>query len=179
MRALVWVEGEASDVDEGVYFELGGSEAEVEHDLRAIRTCYATTEIDIDRIDALRDLRSARRTSAIVLRARVLGRDCETLVRHLRESGFSIAADIGLGVVHARGSLDSVEELIAQREIAVGLGGLMYFEHLPEEWRARVDVFGALPETSDLAAEIKHRFDPEDLLNPGRFGMGKDFSDER
>jgi glycolate oxidase FAD binding subunit len=172
VRALVWVEGEDSDADEGVYFELGGSEAEVDHDLAAIGSCLSTSEIGTERIDALRDARASSQGAPIAMRVRVLGTDCETLVRRVRELGLVVAADIGLGVIHARGSLDSVESLLALRGAAVELGGLATFEHLPDEWRLGLDVFGAPPETAHLAIEIKRRFDPSNILNPGRFQAG-------
>jgi glycolate oxidase FAD binding subunit len=172
VRALVWVEGECSDADEGVYFELGGSEAEVEYDLAAIGSCLSTTEIGTGRIDALRDARASSQGQPVVLRARVLGADCESMVGHIREAGLVVAADLGLGVVHARGSLDSVEALLALREAAVELGGFATFEHLPDDWRIGLDVFGASSETTDLAIEIKRRFDPSNILNPGRFQAG-------
>jgi len=172
VRALVWVEGECSDADEGVYFELGGSEAEVEHDLAAIGSCLSTTEIGTERIDALRDARASSQGQPVALRARVLGVDCESMVGHIREAGLVVAADLGLGVVHARGSLDSVESLLALRQAAVELGGFATFEHLPDDWRIGLDVFGEAQETSDLAIELKRRFDPWNILNPGRFQAG-------
>jgi glycolate oxidase FAD binding subunit len=172
VRALIWVEGKGSDADEGVYFELGGSDAEVEHDLAAIGACVSTTEIGTERIDALRDARASSQGEPLVLRVRVLGTDCGAMVRRVRESGLAVAADLGLGVVHARGSLESVESLLVLRRAAVELGGFATFEQLPDDWRIGLDVFGGTPETLDLAREIKRRFDPSNILNPGRFQAG-------
>jgi glycolate oxidase FAD binding subunit len=172
VRALVWVEGGGPEADEGVYFELGGSDAEVEHDLAAIGSCLSTVEIGTERIDALRDARASSQGELIAIRARVLGTDCGTMVRRVRESGLIVSADLGLGVVHARGLLASVESLLELRRAAIELGGFATFERVPDDWRIGLDVFGATSETSDLAREIKRRFDPSNVLNPGRYPVG-------
>ena len=53
-------------------------------------------------------------------------------------------------------------------EISVAAGGQWVVEALPEEARADWDVF---PGASGLALmrSIKERFDPDAILNPGRF----------
>jgi glycolate oxidase FAD binding subunit len=39
----------------------------------------------------------------------------------------------------------------------------------PAEWKARIDVWGATPETIDIMRALKEQFDPGRVLNPGRF----------
>jgi glycolate oxidase FAD binding subunit len=172
VRALVWVEGEISDANEGVYFELGGSVAEVDHDLATIDSGLSTSEIPTGRIDALRDARASSQGSPASLRMRVLGVDLEAMVRRLRGAGWMVAADLGLGVVHARGSVAEPDELLALREAARQVGGFVVFEELPAAWRSDIDCFGTPAENADLAAEIKRRFDPSNVLNPGRLQAG-------
>ena len=42
----------------------------------------------------------------------------------------------------------------------------------PHQLKASLDVWGPPPATFSLMREIKHRFDPHGLLNPGRFLAG-------
>jgi hypothetical protein len=174
VRAWVWVEGEESDADadEGVYLELGGSDAEVASDLETIAAVLALRELKVDRMDALRDARAESRSARLLLRARVCGSDCEALVRAMRDLRLAVTVDPGLGVVHARGDLDAPETLETLREAARSRGGFMTFERLPEAWQRRFDVFGEGPGGEDLMAIIKRKFDPAGILNPGRFQAG-------
>ena len=105
----------------------------------------------------------------VVLRARVLGTDCAAIVRRFREAGLSVAVDLGLGVVHARGTLATRDALLELRAAAVEMGGLTTFEAIPDGWRDGLDVFGTSPATQSLMREIKRKFDPLGILNPGRF----------
>ena len=90
-------------------------------------------------------------------------------MRRLRDAGLGIAADLGLGVVHARGSVESSDGLLELRRFAEERGGLIIFERMPDAWRDEVDAFGVGDPAAALAARIKLRFDPANILNPGRF----------
>ncbi len=176
LRALVWVEEPtASDPEAptktppGVHVELGGSPALVDHDRAEILARLDAREVDPSAIDRLRDARAEPGAAPVLLRARVLPGDAETLLGSLRSAGLGVSVDPGLGVLHARGRLSSLAELEELRRAAERLGGTMMYERLPEDWRKRVDVFGVAPATRRLMAEIKRRFDPCDVLNPGRF----------
>ncbi|MBW1885582.1 MAG: FAD-binding oxidoreductase [Deltaproteobacteria bacterium] len=172
VRASVWVEGAGGDDDPAVYFELGGSQAEVAHDRAALVERIAVREIELERIDALRDARAALGSASVVLRARVLGTDCESIVRRYREAGLAVAVDLGLGVVHARGTLPNRDALLELRAAAVETGGLATFEAVPDSWRDGLDIFGVTPATQSLMGELKRKFDPLGILNPGRLMMG-------
>jgi glycolate oxidase FAD binding subunit len=39
----------------------------------------------------------------------------------------------------------------------------------PPTWKAGLDVWGTAPETLDLMRAMKDQFDPQRVLNPGRF----------
>jgi glycolate oxidase FAD binding subunit len=39
----------------------------------------------------------------------------------------------------------------------------------PREWKADIDVWGSTPETIDVMRALKEQFDPNRVLNPGRF----------
>jgi len=55
------------------------------------------------------------------------------------------------------------------REQVEGAGGSVVALQVPEMLRERLDMWGALPCSIGLMREIKHRFDPKLILNPGRF----------
>ena len=97
----------------------------------------------------------------------------------MREAGLVVAVDLGLGAIHARGSLESRDQLLSLRDAAIDRGGFAIFEKIPDSWRADIDVFGATDESSDLSAEIKDRFDPVNILNPDRFQIAKRDRDGR
>jgi glycolate oxidase FAD binding subunit len=51
-------------------------------------------------------------------------------------------------------------------------GGSVVVLQLPDSLRGRVNVWGPDPDALPLMREIKRRFDPERILNPGRFVGG-------
>jgi FAD/FMN-containing dehydrogenase len=71
-------------------------------------------------------------------------------------------------VVHARGTLDSPDQLLEIRKSARAAGGFATFEVLPDTWRAELGVFDAPSGTEALTTSLKNRFDPAGILNPGR-----------
>lgn len=175
VRALVWswpATGSAGDDEALIQLELGGQQAQVAHDHGRIAAEFELVETSCESIDALRDARAEAREDAVVLRARVPVTRCGELVGALRALGLALEVEPGSGVVHARGSLESAASLRALRERAEALGGIASFERLPDEWRAELDVFGDAGRAGSLMAGIKRRFDPEGILNPGRFVAG-------
>ncbi|MBW2500927.1 MAG: FAD-binding oxidoreductase [Deltaproteobacteria bacterium] len=171
VRAFLWLEGGGGGVP-SIELELAGSEAEVAHDRAEIEAGLPLVEIPFERIDARRDARAEPGDDGVVLRARVLARRVGELAWTLRATGLRLEIEPGLGVVHARGALETPADLQDIRTRAESLGGLATFEVLPEAWRARLDVFGAPGGSVRLMAEIKRRFDPAGVLNPGRFVAG-------
>jgi glycolate oxidase FAD binding subunit len=55
------------------------------------------------------------------------------------------------------------------RERVAPIGGSVVVLRAPDQLRGRVDVWGPDRETLPLMREIKRRFDPNRILNPGRF----------
>ncbi len=168
VRALVWNQDPGSAFAD-VVLELGGSEEGVTHDRDRIAAVLEIEEAASNRIDVLRDQRAEMGREDVVLRARVIGTECEKLARAILELGLHVSIDPALGVVHARGTLDDVKSLLAIRERARTQGGLAIFEVLPEAWRTQLDVFDEAIGTESLRLTLKKRFDPAGILNPGRF----------
>jgi glycolate oxidase FAD binding subunit len=85
-------------------------------------------------------------------RVRGLGGESVTQAGGIMIAGFPVAA------------AGQLMEL--RRELEEGGGSLMVLKQ-PEE--SRLDCWGTLPDSLPLMREIKRRFDPERILNPGRF----------
>ena len=173
VRAIVWIESD--DEPEGeVVIELGGSEAGVAHDRATLMERFDLEPSREDRIDLLRDARAVgfddgQSGGHVRLRARVLGSRCAAYRDRLRSVGAKrLSIDPGLGVLTAELDAEGPEALDALRAAAESGQGLVVFERLPEAWRSQVDVFGEVAGTEALLAGLKARFDPADVLNPGR-----------
>jgi glycolate oxidase FAD binding subunit len=171
VRALVWNESPTGDPAE-LIVELGGSEAGVRHDRERVESVLAVAEDSPDRIDALRDARGVQGGDGVVLRARVLGTVCRDMIDDLLGLGLSVSVDLGLAMIEARGHLDDPRQLTQIRKLATDRGGLVVFEALPDTWRSELDVFGDVSGTASLTSNLKRRFDPAGILNPGRFVAG-------
>lgn len=82
-----------------------------------------------------------------------------------------LGASVGMGTVAARvmlgnGSADRLGEL---QLLLTGLASNVTIQAAPPAWKAGLDVWGAAPETLDLMRAMKDQFDPQRVLNPGRF----------
>jgi len=174
VRALVWNQASDSERVE-VVIELAGSEEGVAHDRGEIANTLNLSgggrdaEVADERVDTLRDARAEIGNDPIVLRARVLGTQCEELTQEMLRAGLSVSVDPGLGVIFARGELSTPDELVRIRAASGAAGGFTTFEQLPSAWRERLDVFGEPGGTATLMSSLKKRFDPMGIFNPGRF----------
>jgi len=89
----------------------------------------------------------------------------------------SIVGDCGLGLVRlcVRGlAVSAVHERLvgAVRELprlVAADGGYVVVEAAPPDVKQNVDVWGPLPSAFALLKALKRKFDPEGILNPGRF----------
>ncbi|MFP6654192.1 MAG: FAD-binding oxidoreductase [Myxococcota bacterium] len=168
IRALIWSEVPEKGCAE-LAIEFGGSREAVEHARESVARVIEIDAAPLTHIDSLRDARAAVCTDSIVLRARVLGSETERMMRMILELGLRVSVDPGVGSIHARGSLDRQETLLAIRHQAHAAGGLAIFENFPEKWRSDLDAFDDLAGGASLTAILKSRFDPSGILNPGRF----------
>jgi len=84
-----------------------------------------------------------------------------------------VAQATGLMMIRLSSSAESAISFVDRlREQVEGAGGRVVALQIPEMLRERLDVWGALPSSVELMREIKHRFDPNLILNPGRFVGG-------
>jgi glycolate oxidase FAD binding subunit len=58
------------------------------------------------------------------------------------------------------------------RTVLHGWGGSLIVLHCPPEWKAQMDVWGADGDALPLMRRVKAQFDPNAILNPGRFVGG-------
>jgi glycolate oxidase FAD binding subunit len=59
------------------------------------------------------------------------------------------------------------------RDELAGEGGSVVVERAPAEVKAHLDVWGPVePDVLAITGRLKHEFDPEGVLNPGRFVGG-------
>ena len=99
---------------------------------------------------------SAAQTAALTSEVAALGGQCVT-----QQSGIMIAS---LAPDAAR--------ILKLRESAEAGGGSLIVLHWPEELTPRPDPWGKIGASLTLMREIKRRFDPHRILNPGRFVGG-------
>jgi glycolate oxidase FAD binding subunit len=168
IRALVWSQA-PGDESSRVVIELGGSREGVDHDRESIARSIEIESLPLDEVDAVRDARAELGSDAIVLCANVLGSECESMTRMMLDAGLEVSVDIGIGKVHARGSLVDSEALLSIRRQVASRGGSTFFEKFPDRWRADIDVFDDQGDGASMAAILKSRFDPSGIFNPGRF----------
>jgi glycolate oxidase FAD binding subunit len=174
LRAYVWNESPA-DAEAELLIELGSSEAGVRHDEALLARTLSLEPGGPETVDRLRDARAqAASRHPIGLRARVLATRLDEMRQALLAAGFEVSIDLGLGLLTARGGETSIDAhgLLRLRERAIACGGHASFEWLPAAGFDDLDVFGEAPGTRALAANLKARFDPRGILNPGRFVMG-------
>jgi len=152
--------------------ELAGDEASVEHEARQLeeRGLRAASP-------ALRDAAAARRFAGLRGALRVvvsaLPMRLAQCVMELRGGGAELLVLPGLGLVCARGSAQDAGALFdaAARAARAG-GGRTLCERAPDEAKRGRDVFAAPPAEAALTRALKARFDPNDVLNRGRFAGG-------
>jgi glycolate oxidase FAD binding subunit len=81
-------------------------------------------------------------------------------------------ADIGAGIIRVAFDSDErsvVDQIKLLRANATAAGGTLAIEKAPVEVRREVDAWGDVGPASSLMRTIKESFDPQSILNPGRF----------
>ncbi len=84
-------------------------------------------------------------------------------------------ADIGTGIIRLAFDADdgsAVDQIKRLRASAAGANGTLAIEKAPAEVRRAADAWGDVGSTAELMRSIKARFDPQSLLNPGKFVLG-------
>jgi glycolate oxidase FAD binding subunit len=158
-----------------VAVELAGDGPAVEGDAAQLARAYGAEPADAGETEA-----AARRAVALPeaeLRFRVSARASRlpAAARTLCEAGAALAIEPGLGLVHAGfapGRAEAAAAWQAARAAAREGGGAARLESAPLAVKRAGDVFAAEPAVVALSRALKERFDPERVLNPGRFVGG-------
>jgi glycolate oxidase FAD binding subunit len=72
-----------------------------------------------------------------------------------------------VGIAHW--SFEGTADLAAARLAAEAAGGSLVLLAAPDEVKKEAGAWGSPPETLDVMRRMKDAFDPDHLLNPGRF----------
>lgn len=81
-------------------------------------------------------------------------------------------ADIGTGIIRMSFDADErfvVDQIKRLRKSVASRGGTLFIEKAPHEVKAEADAWGDAGATLSLMRTLKEAFDPNSLLNPGRF----------
>ena len=84
-------------------------------------------------------------------------------------------ADLGVGIIRMAFDAENesaIETIKRLRADASAMGGTLFIERAPEAVKQQVDAWGEVGATTSLMQSIKAKFDPQSLLNPGRFVAG-------
>jgi glycolate oxidase FAD binding subunit len=163
------------DAEEALATPLSPSAVELASDGRVLAR-YLGSPAAVDRVvssleweeqDAAiwgRDARSAPEMWARIAAPRT---ELRTLVAHL-PSGDRWWASPGAGIAHwaVGGDARTVTETRSRVEAA---GGTLVMLAAPDDFMRQVGAWGTPPPTIDVMRRLKHAFDPQGILNPGRY----------
>jgi glycolate oxidase FAD binding subunit len=97
------------------------------------------------------------------------------------EALLAIAPSSGMGVVHAASGLGhlrfsdcSIDPgfILEMRTVCESQGGFLTILDAPTSWKDKLDIWGYPGNALDIMKALKHQFDPDELLSPGRFISG-------
>lgn len=157
--------------------ELAGDEAVVARDAAALADACGAGEAPPGAIDRARALQwRGEGPAELRFRVSALPSRLAAAAAPLQRAGAALLVHPGLGLLLARFALepDADEGAIDAGFRAAGAaaregGGSFLLESGPDWAKQGRDVFGDPPEGLALMREVKQRFDPAGLLNPGRF----------
>ncbi|HWN98660.1 MAG TPA: FAD-binding oxidoreductase [Blastocatellia bacterium] len=115
------------------------------------------------------------RCAANTVRISVPISNVHSMLANLSIIGCPATVDLGLGLIRVAFDEDeekAVDTITAMRSLAVESGGTLFVERAPLGVRQQVDVFGYTGDSYDLMKSLKAKFDPDSILNPGRFVAG-------
>ena len=85
------------------------------------------------------------------------------------------AADFGVGIIHLNFAADELQAIALIKEVrktAAAIGGNLFIERATPEIKNELSAWNEVGDLAKLMRGLKRNFDPENLLNPGRFVAG-------
>jgi hypothetical protein len=159
----------------GAVIELAGTSESVERDAAWCAAELGATPAAEDALARVRE-RQARAPGGDGLRFRIAGAPsrCQAALAELWDAGAELLAYPGLGLVYAGFALAGPEDRSAADAAFRAVNGVaaadaVLLESAPAWAKQGRDVFGDLGGALGVTRELKRRFDPAGLLNPGRF----------
>jgi glycolate oxidase FAD binding subunit len=163
--------------------DLGGTVAGVERSMAEIERLSKDTRIrpvspDHERGDEIDDWIASGPSHGDLLSCQmsVLPSLLPKLVSAIDQTAPSVWISVQpiLGLVGATLRTPTAEAIVnSWREASARMRGTLTVTHCDPELKRHIDVFGEVPpKTLDLMRRIKHQFDPNGILSPGRF-VGK------
>jgi glycolate oxidase FAD binding subunit len=171
-----------------VQMRAHGNECRIDIRAAAVRECLAAHALALGKIFSPMDLRESGeevwrarqelfdRDGAVVAKISILPSEICTVLGELQRDltaeglGFyAVAQANGLAAVALNGNADAAMRAVEGLRARLGGSGSMTVLRMPDEWRGRLDVWGDAGSALPLMREIKKRFDPQHILNPGRF----------
>jgi FAD/FMN-containing dehydrogenase len=113
--------------------------------------------------------RRADAAEGILIRLGVPNRCLADVLAHPALEGAGFVADAATGVVWARLAGLEPEALARLREAVRGLGGYAALLAAPRSLFLSADPHGHRPDLAPYMERLRRRWDPGDILNPGRF----------
>jgi glycolate oxidase FAD binding subunit len=116
--------------------------------------------------DEVWDARQARLAGDIVCKATMLPAEVARFIERVRGLGGESVTQ-GTGIMIGSFPASAAEGLLPlRREMEEASGSFIVLKQPAE---TKIDCWGTLPDSLPLMREIKRRFDPKGILNPGRF----------
>jgi glycolate oxidase subunit GlcD len=153
-------------------------QAELDQVRQVLRTAAVPAPVEVDQVsgtDIWARLLENSSGRALQVRVGVPARDLASYIKTqsaaLNDTAF--IADIGSGLVYAvsehREPTAAQHWLDSLRRPALALGGYAVAIDMPGTWQDTIDRWGYQPAALDLMHNLKARWDPGDILNPGAF----------
>jgi glycolate oxidase FAD binding subunit len=161
--------------------ELAGDAPAVESDAAALAERIGAAPCDpaaLTRARALHELGGAEHDALFALRVAVVPSALPGACAELARVGFALATQPAQGMIHARRALPTGDAAAASafasalgsaRKAAEAGRGTWRIEAAPLAHRKDVDVFGDPSPHLALLRRLKAEYDPQGVLNPGRF----------
>ncbi len=178
MTARFEMEPESADEQAATLVEMARAEASSRPYYSDVQTMQGEAEERLWRQVAVDYPLASDAANTLIVKASVLPTELVSWLQSLEQTGLTISwrAHAGHGLVFARLTGDEAALATAVDQLrsaaAAGQGSLVVID-APPALASKVDVWGSLPaQTLEVMRRLKVRFDPNYILNPGRFVGG-------
>jgi glycolate oxidase FAD binding subunit len=163
-----------------VLLRFADNEAAVAHQVNWLRQTYGVA-CEVNEVTGAAEstlwtrINNMADESEVVVRMSVpLAQTAQAYERILSEDETAITADLGSGILRAAcgGNADVIPTIQRWRAMAQEMSGSLFIEKAPLAVKQQVDAWGEVGASARLMKAIKEKFDPQGILNPGRFVVG-------